>query len=231
VAASVPPDLHAPKRAYAVCFLVALAFFSCIVWLDHSGQWLLAGLVAAASSYTVMAVARNIIEGSDLPLFDLKHGSWAFLIGDAGLGLAVMAGSYTRNSHHWDNSSWGSSTTWAAVALIVGYGMGLGFHYVLDKGGYTKVRADALLYSPSKMAHDFVTYPALAGAMVYICVPVAFSSIWRYNTGPYLMMLAFLVWIVGVAHDASGLDVWKLHPVYDWKQHKVVPAPAPSSTN
>ncbi len=175
--------------------------------------WCAVGVLAVwLSSPCTMYALRESCEkvGKEMPVFDLKNGSWAFLIGDT--VVIPMAMLFALKG--WvgqDQSYWSESYIWLATTFAAGLLAGTIFH-LLDGIGYKAKGAAAALSSPTKLAHDFVAYPVLCGGLVYGGVPLLFQwSIWST-----LCLGCVVVWLLLAVCDAlRGLDPKKLHPAWD----------------
>ena len=190
-----------------------LLYFAFAEASQKTAFWCVVGVLAVwFSSPCAMYAFRESYEkvGKELPVFDLKHGSWAFLIGDTiVIPMAVVFALIGWNVQ--DLSAWGESYLWGIAAIAAGILAGTIFH-LLDGIGYRSQGAGAALSSPTKLVHDFVAYPVLFGGLVYGGVPLLF----HWNIWSALCLACVVVWLGLAACDAiRGLDPKKLHPNWD----------------
>jgi hypothetical protein len=94
----------------------------------------------------------------------------------------------------------------------------------LDHPEYKKAGAAVLLYSPAKLAIDWVAYIVTTAGIVYLCIPVVASELWAHTPYPLITTVSFVSWLViGGWHDATvGLEVWRLHTAFNWALRKAV---------
>jgi hypothetical protein len=80
------------------------------------------------------------------------------------------------------------------------------------------------VYGWAKMGNDDTTFIGLAASLIGLCVPVPFTHLWVRSPLPWLVVGFFLVWlVVGVGHDARGLNIWSLGDAFNWAKMKAVP--------
>ncbi len=210
---------QAPWWAHLVCLVVAGLLFGALALASRQGHWLLTLLVALVASpglmYLVGAVVMRRTFGD---LFDPRHASWAFLADVFLAILLALAASQWRSLqgsgrlYEFMRSPW-----WLGVAIAVGLGVSLGWHYLIDGPNYLKVPGgEALLSDPTKLVHDKIAYFVLSAGLIWAAVPVLVYGSWS-AAATWLMAGCFLMWIGGNLHDALvGLDIFRLHQPFDW---------------
>jgi hypothetical protein len=138
-------------------------------------------------------------------IFNPRLQSWAFLADMFGLAPALgFAVAGWDQIHTWAFHQW----WWLAlVSAAVGIAASLAFHWFMDRPGCLSENPNALR-SPTKVWHNWVTYPVLFSAMWALCVPYLFS-----RHGYFWPVLVFTgVWFAGVGFDAlrGMIPRWKL---------------------
>ncbi len=213
-ALAVLPDEYRPSWwVFAVLLVVGAGLFAAVCYSGGRGWWLMAGLLALVSSHGLTIIGRVGIDHKSFgAAFDPRTQSWAMLA-DAFLAVAVALASYGRR--------YLSPEPWWNWRLTIAYGLGwvlIASRVLwLDWPNYIRVGGEALLYSPAKLLHDFVTYLVLAGAMIYLALPVLTKGLWLQTAIPCLIVGCWLVWVVGMIHDSSGLDIMQLHNAFNWR--------------
>ena len=151
--------------------------------------------------------------GEPSGIFDPRTQSWAFLFGDSlFLPFALWAASQSwvwlgRREGQWYQTWW-----WLCVALAAGIAAMVVFHFILDAPDYVRAGHADLLLSPTKQWHDFVTYPSLAAALVYLGIPAIKEDFW--GNGKWALGGALVWLLLGVVGDGMihHVDPAKLHP-------------------
>jgi len=200
-----------------------------IVAVQRGNFWMPPLVVLLASPILLASLALTL-EGRGFSIFDLGRQSWAFAIGDSlalttAFALAALAWRKMPADH------WSRSPSWIVASLAIGLLAGAGFH-ALDTKGYRVVGAGQALLSPTKLAHDFVTYPVLFGGLV--CVGVPLLAVWGWWSW-YVMsiLICVLVWATLVAADVTRGNLWTapgvyrldpkwLHPAWDAQRFRPV---------
>ena len=201
------------QRSLQVALAVwAVAVYATLIMAARDGYYLSVVFCAwAASPLTLNALRVLFEEDKPTGLFDLRTQSWAFLLGDTILLPAALViasagwGVVNVSQHFWQ--FW-----WFAVALFVGFGAGVLFH-LLDGITYTRAGARAALDSPTKLAHDFVAYPVLFGAMLALGLPLLLADMLPYGV---MFVICLMLWLACCVRDARArLDPLKLHPMWN----------------
>lgn len=192
-------------------------------------DWMLAVIVAWVASPIMFFVVAYVCEIGEngrgataaevfKSVFSPKGQAYSFLIGDFLLlpgALAVAAINWQETSNQVDLSIW-----WWLACLLVGVVIGFGWHFKLEKPGYEQAGFAANLNSPTKLFHDFVSYPVLFGGIMFVFVPMFFHIEWNFiaDLPVILISLAIIIWFVlGAVVDsrrAKRLMPWG-HPKYD----------------
>lgn len=157
-------------------------------------------------------------------VFNFNTQAWSFIIGD----ILLLPFAFVVAADRWSQTSdrSGLSPTWWVICLLVGGLFGVGFHYGMAKPGYTKLGVAASLNSPTKLFHDFVSYPVLSGGLLFVSGPLLLSpqGQWQLNNYTIAIILLIAGWLVlGVldGRRAKDLAPWG-HPRVD-KKMRVLP--------
>lgn len=152
-------------------------------------------------------------------VFSLKTQAWSFIFGDLlflPFALAVAANNWYETNNRVDFSLW----WWWFLSLLIGVATGFGWH-ASEKKGYESSGFGDNLNSPTKLFHDFVSYPVLFGGIVFAFVPMLFHIQWDFiaDLPVVLVILSLVAWAgLGVADTlrAKTCSPWG-HPKYDLK--------------
>lgn len=179
------------------------------------------GNVLSAVGYSLVTSPGLLLAaatlGENRPLAAFTHLGvlpWAVAFGDtlvlpAVFGLAAYAnGQPTAGT----TRRWTPTVRRYRISLMVGCGLGLAFHLWDSSTNYVPHGMTALTVSLTKVIHDLIVFPVLAGAV--ICVS---ELVWRRRD---LLTWAFagllLVWAVLVVVDSNrGLDPHNFHTACD----------------
>jgi hypothetical protein len=178
------------------------------------------------SSPVLLAVLAYFLEGRTLgEMFNPVHASWSFMFGDTFVlttALSLCAAGWTSVP----SDSWFRSPDWVLIGMLVGFAGGLAFHW-WDGGNYTREGAEALLNSPTKLAHDFAAYPALLGALVSMGVPVL--AYWSSASKWVILCLVLHLALMGLDALRATHPDWSisftpfdLHPKWDAVNFRVL---------
>lgn len=149
-------------------------------------------------------------------VFSHKKQAWSFLYGDT----ILLPWAFWIASDKW--SEMGNHTImipswWWWLCLALGVAAGAGFHFKIDKPGYTARGYAASLNSPTKLFHDFVSYPVLFGGLLYAFGPLFITTWLNLHTVSILVLVG--VWLcTGAKVDADRADElvpWG-HPLHEW---------------
>lgn len=220
---------------YKKWFIVGLVIQVAILypWLTSvttSGYSVLAVLVAWTASpilfltWAILLESKSVQDGGrgeTFPavfwsVFSHKKQAWSFLYGDT----ILLPFAFLIVADKWGQIGDRSSMTpswWWWLSLALGIAAGAGFHYKVDKPGYTQRGYAASLHSPTKLFHDFVSYPVLFGGLLYSFGPLFITS-W-FNLHTILVLVLVAVWFcLGAKLDndrANELVPWG-HPLHKW---------------
>lgn len=174
--------------------------------------------VILASPALLAALAVFVEERQLGELVDLRSGSWSFMIGDT----FVLTSAVAFAALAWraiPREGWQVSWWWTAICGLIGFGAGTLFHW-WDGGNYASVGATEQVLSPTKLAHDFVAYPVLFGALLCVGVPLLFN--WSWHTSAVLGCV--VLWMVlAVCDGLRGLSPFDMHPAWDEHGFRVIP--------
>lgn len=149
-------------------------------------------------------------------VFNLKIGSWSFLIGDS-IVLPTAAVFMVFGWHASDTINWGRSPFEVFGCLGVGVIVGLLFHAV-DGNGYRSAAAQEALASPTKITHDFCAYPVLFGGLLYGGIPL----VQNWNWYCWAVVGCIIAWLLLCVRDMKvGLNPKLLHP--RWSKSRFTP--------
>lgn len=201
------------RGALVVALVVSVVAFYAIAKLGSAGYWQV-GFIPILLSPVAMLVLRLVLEGGrPSGMLDLRTQSWAFLVGDtiflplalvfAALGQRVLATNSTDPS--WYRSIW-----WLVASLAIGLVAAYVFRNVLDAPNYVSAGAADLLQSPTKIWHDLVVYPAIAGGLVYLATPLVIHDFSGFG---WVVVACLGGWLaLGVLDGLRGLNPRDLHP-------------------
>ncbi|MDB5186691.1 MAG: hypothetical protein JWM07_163 [Candidatus Saccharibacteria bacterium] len=206
-------------------------------WLSlatTSGNGVLAFILAWVASPIIFPILAFMLEagrvedggrGTSLRevvknVFDTKIQAKSFVYGDT----IILPFAFFIAADKWSQMSFKGELMigWFIAGWIVGIAAGFGFHFIIDKPGYKKLGHIASLDSPTKLFHDFVTYPVLFGGLFYAFFPLLFAT--GLNLHTILILAAVAFWgYLGIKVDggnAKELVPWG-HPHYDWKEYGI----------
>ena len=152
-------------------------------------------------------------------MFDLKTQSWAFIVGDGvALPIAMLMIGFARSEvviiGFW--AQW----QWFAVAAAIGLVGGILFR-LIDRPRYLNASAGLTLASPTKVWHDFVTYPVLLSVVVWAGVPLLTPEYWVWPTA--VAIVALIGWAGLGARDAVRQpSPLAQHPEWDARKFSVI---------
>lgn len=215
MAASTRAGKRNRSIATAVFFGLAVVFTLVLAALASHNHPFWVFVVAAIDSPGLVIFVAWFAEGTPVSRsYNLKVGSWAFLVGD--WGLAAVLAFLTAARHHTAHlPAWSSKPWWLLACFGLGLAVAYAFRNVIDKGSWavqnTLDRRDA----PSKLDHDWCVYPSLVALLIYLAMPLVLSHGW-HSVWFILAVIAAVVWMAGVAHDSAGLDTWQLHALYNY---------------
>lgn len=202
----------------AILFLVAISLTIGIIDAWKKGRPLLVAMLVLAASIGTQVFVRILFEaqGVGFDVLDVQAWPLTVLIGDllvlpSVAALATIGWSevdrYAAEAY-WYRSRWRFAACVAAGAMA-----GTVFHVFSQVPGYTAAGLAAATWSPSMLAHDFVTYPVIVAVLLYIVPPI----VWRRWRGEgWVIVVLVLVFGLLMWHDATaGLDPSTFHPQLD----------------
>lgn len=154
-------------------------------------------------------------------VFSHEKQAWSFIYGD----LILLPLAFSAAADKWSQVSDRSGLTpvWWLVCLALGCVAGASFHYKLDKPGYTKLGYVASLNSPTKLFHDFVSYPVLFGGLLFVYGPLVIATWVNIHTIVILGLVGAWFYL-GAKLDsdrAKDLVPWG-HPPFDMKEMRIL---------
>jgi len=222
----VSRDLRPPWWVFVVATALGILVYGGIVRIGtattdgyRSPLWLI-GVVAVACSLGLWVFTRMVFDHRSLAqCLDPRTQSWA-LLWDTGLSVAIVLAAYAMRYHLAPNG-WYSRWWWAPAAYSLGYAAGWVIRYTSDYPGYKAKDALSLIFDLAKVGHDELTWPALAGALIYFGVPVLLSKLWvagwPTDLLPFSVAAIVVVWILlGNLHD-SHLDIYTIQNAFNYK--------------
>jgi hypothetical protein len=203
------------RLVFVLCMGLSLGFGG--IW-----EYVLVSLVLAWAMYNVYSVARRY-EGRPLrELIDFRHGSWAFLIGDVVLAVAIVF--QVANWNRYEPSDARTFTALGGVLAIALLSMWLFRRF--DRRRY--VKHDALLSydAPSKYAHDTVLVSVLSAGLLVGCAPLLLVWTWHGWVALAAVAIYTLLGLADLYRDARGqLDPHKQHPAWDAEKFRLAAKP------
>lgn len=230
-------------RWIAICLVLMVSLYLLIttattLWHD----WLAAVATAWLASPILFPVFALIFERESVEaggrgatvrevltsVFSPRTQAWSFLLGD----LVILPGAFAVAALRWSTSDYRidlSVLWWLIVSLAFGVAAGFGFHYGIDKPGFTEKGKAASLNSPTKLLHDFVSYPVLGGGLLFAVGPIWLDTRWNdlaHDWHLYAILALVAAWLVlGAVVDArraKRLSPWG-HPGFDLKEEVCIP--------
>ena len=183
----------------AVLFVIAVVLFFLTAHFVANGNKLFAVILVLAASPVAMAATRLAFEpnASVKKMFDPALQSWQFIFGDIlGLTLMFYALAWAWSGIDRAPTAWYSQWWWYVLSALVGLAAGNGFHS-LDAAGYAKQNASSALLSPTKLCHDYLTFPVILGAATFLVVPLLIG--WLGSTpisgaAMATVLVGFVIW-------------------------------------
>lgn len=178
---------------------------------------------------SVEAGGRGATVGEVLKsVFSLRRQAWSFIFGD----WIILPAAFVVATLRWSTSDYRidlSLLWWWIASLAIGTAAGFGFHYGVDKPGFTQKGKGASLNSPTKLIHDFVSYPVLFGGLLFAVGPILLDTRWNdlaHDWHLYAILALVAVWFVlGAVVDgrrAKELSPWG-HPGFNLKEETCIP--------
>lgn len=205
-------------KFYVGLFLWVIVLFNLIVVTTYRGLWAYpVALILAASPVTMYYLATRLEKREWQDLLSLKHGSWAFLLGDT-FCVAPAVGMASYNWQTLPLDGWYYRWWWPVVCLVAGGVAGVAFHRA-DRGNYIRAGIPRALVSPTKQAHDRCTYTVLFGGALFTILPIVIEM---WNTGKYPLMCLGGWGLLCICDMVRKLDPTKLHVEWDEDEFKLV---------
>jgi hypothetical protein len=178
---------------------LAMLLYGALVFtlITHSalrGRWLLAMVGVWLASAIPLALLATLVEQRSLR--PLIGGSWALTFGDpmvlpALFALAALAWRRLTDLNVWYRRTWHGVSIWLVASIILGCALAAYFHHT------QALVYDVLRYnSLTKLLHDFVSYPVLWSAGIFLVVPVLLNP---RKVGKWLWVLVLLMVLLMVA--------------------------------
>lgn len=205
------PRLRTQRQLYVTIGVSAAVFYAAFVAAMASGAPFAAlAMVLVSSPLNMWYYARTYEKRSLRELFDLRRGSWAFIVGDT---VLLPGAAFTIAAAWRDNPPEGwVAAPWMLLAAAGGVLAGVVFHK-LDAKRYVEHGAAIALSSPTKLAHDFVAYPVLFGGLVCAGLPVMLQ---QGVAGSWQVIAWIAAWVVcGVIDVKRDIDPNCSHPLWD----------------
>lgn len=202
-------------------------YFALLVWLCtlwtvvvtmSTNPVVMAGTAWLASPVLLFVLRVFLEDGQPEGLFDPGRASWTFLFGDL-IGLPLAMGAAAVGQRQLGDSGWFRSPLWLLCCIVLGILAGAAFHFLMDQPAYVEAGWGQALYSPSKVAHDFVSYPLLFGAITWLGVPVL---VHEFMWSGAVALIGVLVWVAMAAKDATNPPrPQDLHPKWSADKFRV----------
>jgi hypothetical protein len=193
------------RKAFLLCIVLSLGFGGIL-------EYVLLPLTLGLAVYGVYSVARRYEGRSLRELLDFRHGSWAFLIGDVVLAVAVVF-----QVANWNRYEPNDARTFIALGgVLVCAQLSIWLFPRFDRRRY--VKHDALLSydAPSKYAHDIVLVSVLSAGLLVGCAPLLLVWTWHGWVALAAVVIYALLALADLYRDARGLlDPHKQYPAWD----------------
>lgn len=229
-------------RWIAICTILAVSLYVCITTattLWHN--WLVVVMVAWFASPILFLIFALIFERESVEaggrgatvgqvfasVFNPRKQAWSFLVGD----LIILPAAFAVAALRWSMSDYRMDLSllwWWIASFAIGVVAGCGFHYGIDRPEFTKKGMAASLNSPTKLLHDFVSYPVLIGGLFFVVGPILldtngydFAHAWHLYVILGLVAVWFVLGVVVDARRAKALAPWG-HPGFDLKEEMCI---------
>lgn len=213
--------------------LTGVTFLAPNVLLVFAVAWVASPILFFVFAYTYERASKSAggrgatAKEVFVSVFGPKEQAYSFLYGDTLLlpGALAAAAYYWQNTdNRVDLSLW----WWWILSLVIGIAAGFGWHFKMETPGYTEKGFAPSLNSPTKLFHDFVSYPVLFGGLVFVTFPMFFHIRWDlWADWPIVAILALVgAWLfLGAKVDndrAKKLVPWN-HSGYDLENQVCIP--------
>lgn len=201
--------------------ILGLLYFQLVLWvglMSSRDRPFVAAAVALLASPLLLLILRRWFEGGHpTGLLHPRTQSWAFLFGVIAIAVAFGIAAYGHQSVPADSRF---HTTWYwLVCVLIGMVAGATFHYGMELKAYAEARHGAALASPTKLAHDFVSYPLLLGGLLYVWIPVL---VYQFRWTGASVLACVVVWAAMIIRDAlHPPEPANLHPKWDPRKFSV----------
>jgi len=204
-----------------ITVLICTSVFFQAVASFATSHWWVAPLVGLAASPGIMALLRYTLERGTPPgMFNPKTQSWAFLFGDLlflpfALAMLALGAAHVQ----LEASGWVSyeSGGWQRLCFWIGLAAGFVFNR-FDAANYSNEGSLGAIFSPTKLAHDFIAYPVLVGSLLFLAGPLV-REIGSDASGIAYLGLALagaLGWVGMAVRDmVHPPRPYDLHPAWD----------------
>jgi hypothetical protein len=205
-------------RVIALCLWAAA--FGITLAADHIYRlgWPYVYLIALGFSIIPMYLVQRFLE-KRRPNYNPRTQSWAFLFGDSLCLPTAMAALAVMRSRI-DGDGWFNSIGWSLAAALFGFAATM-IAILVDRGlwDYSPGR----LVSPSKLLHDYFTFPIFLGVLFYGLAYLIEAPWSPHAYAPILILISIAGWAAMLGRDvAVGLDPTKFHPEWDWSLMRIV---------
>jgi hypothetical protein len=188
-------------------------FLALALWFEHGPR------AQAGRGETAWEIFQNV--------FSLHTQAWSFVIGDIIILPWALAGATDRLNYYGVTLAvvpwW-----WLIVSGLIGAVAGVAFHR-MDAWAYAKEGYAESINSPTKLFHDFVTYPVLFGGVLFVLGALFYREQLSPTVIGILVLLA--AWLVlGVADTWRAIQKQKRkmksapwgHPPFDLKKGTIL---------
>lgn len=188
---------------------LAILWIGLVTWRDQPMIMVLTALLA--SPLLLLFLRMFLEDGRPKGLFNPSTQSWAFLFGDI-VWLPLAFGAAAYGQRFVPSDSWFRTPWWLVACVIVGGIAGGAFHK-LDQGAYIGAGYGQALMSPTKLAHDFVSYPLLFGGLLFLALPVV---VHHFLWSGAAALAGVLLWGAMGARDMGNAPrPQDMHPKWD----------------
>lgn len=233
------------EQALFVGFLISweVLTLSSLLYFVWAARPIAAAMTTLSASALLLPTLAVLLEGRSLgSVLNPRTQSWAFLFGDfiflpLAAALLALAWGYIVMPDLRD-TRW---IAWIAGSTLLGLAAGAAFHW-MDAKTYRAHGAGLALDSPTKLAHDFVSYPVLFGGLFCVgvpllmkiaaaCIRVTFAD-GSFGVQPAMALQvglalgAVALWgLMGWFDVKNGLDPKNLHPAWSVSEFRAIPYP------
>jgi len=207
-----------------VVFMVCMVVYLCMLWVGlvffRDSPIFVVGVALNASPIALLILRLMLEDGRPRGLFNWETQSWAFLFGDT-IGLPLALGAAAYGQRYVPDDSWFRSGWYLTLCVVIGVLGGTAFRFLMEVEAYTKANHASALMSPTKLTHDFVSYPLLLGGLMYLGLPVL---VYQFRWVGVVALLGVAIWLAMCVRDAvHPPKPTNLHP--GWMKEHFAPIP------